>query len=295
MAVRLNLFGDEITSTSNDRTKFGTYTRDSYTGLDYADQRYYASTYGRFSTPDPAGHMNLIDSQTFNQYAYVGGDPINRGDPHGTDWCDWEVDDTTSGFCNSFPDEYAAEQAQSVDSFASITGVIFPNPNPSYTLIADVLGGLVAGYTDYWGRAVVAQQNNLTPLCPLVSPVGKVNTNSNNSIPVNVLFAPQMAGDLSEAISVLSGEGITLTITTGFRTVSENASVGGAPNSNHLVGEAVDVNTITPDFSKIQAAMKAAGLYEGTGKEAHHFQLTPWGTSPSPSQIAACSLEHPDL
>lgn len=46
-------FGDKITSTSNDREKFATYTRDSYTGLDYADQRFYASTYGRFNTPDP--------------------------------------------------------------------------------------------------------------------------------------------------------------------------------------------------------------------------------------------------
>ncbi len=46
-------YGDEITSTSSDREKFATYTRDFYTGLDYADQRFYASTYGRFNTPDP--------------------------------------------------------------------------------------------------------------------------------------------------------------------------------------------------------------------------------------------------
>ena len=46
-------YGDEISSTANDREKFATYTRDSYTGFDYADQRYYASTYGRFNTADP--------------------------------------------------------------------------------------------------------------------------------------------------------------------------------------------------------------------------------------------------
>jgi RHS repeat-associated protein len=50
--ARFMPYGDEITSTSNDREKFATYTRDSYTGLDCADQRYYASTYGRFTTPD---------------------------------------------------------------------------------------------------------------------------------------------------------------------------------------------------------------------------------------------------
>ena len=51
--ARFYPYGDEITSTSNDRTKFATYNRDSFTGFDYADQRYYASTYGRFNTADP--------------------------------------------------------------------------------------------------------------------------------------------------------------------------------------------------------------------------------------------------
>jgi YD repeat-containing protein len=37
--ARFYPYGDEITSTTNDRTKFGTYNRDGFTGLDYADQR----------------------------------------------------------------------------------------------------------------------------------------------------------------------------------------------------------------------------------------------------------------
>src|SRR5208283_5854851 len=81
-------FGDEITSTSNDREKFATYTRDSYTGLDYAKQRYFASTYGRFNTADPymasaKGANNPNDPGTWNRYAYVAGDPVNRVDPTG--------------------------------------------------------------------------------------------------------------------------------------------------------------------------------------------------------------------
>ena len=51
--ARFYPYGDEITSTAGDRTKFGTYNRDSFTGLDYADQRMYASGYGRFATADP--------------------------------------------------------------------------------------------------------------------------------------------------------------------------------------------------------------------------------------------------
>jgi RHS repeat-associated protein len=77
-------FGDEITSTANDATKFGTYHRDGFTGLDYADQRYYASGYGRFNTPDPyRASAGLGDPGSWNRFAYVGGDPVNRFDPFG--------------------------------------------------------------------------------------------------------------------------------------------------------------------------------------------------------------------
>jgi hypothetical protein len=76
-------FGDEITSTSNDREKFATYTRDSYTGLDYADQRYFASTYGRYNTvlndlvtvtePDPLSTSGgtLTTSYTYDWMSHV--------------------------------------------------------------------------------------------------------------------------------------------------------------------------------------------------------------------------------
>lgn len=77
-------YGDEITSTSNDREKFATYTRDSYTGLDYADQRYYASTYGRFNTADPYQASGGPSSPaSWNRYVYTLGDPINGSDPTG--------------------------------------------------------------------------------------------------------------------------------------------------------------------------------------------------------------------
>jgi RHS repeat-associated protein len=86
--ARFYPFGDEITSTSNDREKFATYTRDSYTGLDYANQRYYASTYGRFNTPDLSGKgIKLRSPVTWNMYQYARLDPINRNDPTGN--CDW--------------------------------------------------------------------------------------------------------------------------------------------------------------------------------------------------------------
>ena len=83
-------YGDEITSTGNDRTKFGTYNRDSFTGVDYADQRYYASLYGRFLTTDPA-ELKAVKPKnptSWNRYSYTRGDPVTRYDPRGLDDCD---------------------------------------------------------------------------------------------------------------------------------------------------------------------------------------------------------------
>ena len=50
-------------------------------------QRYYASTYGRFNTPDPyQASAGRGDPGSWNRYSYTRGDPVNRVDPGGT--CD---------------------------------------------------------------------------------------------------------------------------------------------------------------------------------------------------------------
>ncbi len=71
-----------------------------------ADQRYYASTYGRFITVDPdPGSANATDSGSWNRYSYVRGDPVNYRDRtgaypcivgvgEGAEWTDCE-DETT--------------------------------------------------------------------------------------------------------------------------------------------------------------------------------------------------------
>jgi RHS repeat-associated protein len=62
-------------------------------GLDYADQRFYASTYGRFLTPDPSNSTATAPSdpsnpQSWNRFAYASSDPVNKNDPTGLDDCD---------------------------------------------------------------------------------------------------------------------------------------------------------------------------------------------------------------
>ena len=58
-------------------------------GIDYADQRFYAATYGRFLSPDPySASGGAGDPGSWNRYSYVGGDPVNFIDPSGNTKCD---------------------------------------------------------------------------------------------------------------------------------------------------------------------------------------------------------------
>jgi RHS repeat-associated protein len=67
-----------------DTWSYATYWRDSATGLDYANNRYYNNAYGRFMTPDPyTASGGPADPQSWNRYSYVEGDPVNGIDPTG--------------------------------------------------------------------------------------------------------------------------------------------------------------------------------------------------------------------
>jgi RHS repeat-associated protein len=62
---------------------FATYTREAG-GLDYADQRWYASGLGRFLQSDPYhSNKNIADPSGWNRFAYVNGDPANYNEPPG--------------------------------------------------------------------------------------------------------------------------------------------------------------------------------------------------------------------
>jgi len=80
-------YGEEQTSTADNRVKFATYFRDS-PSQDYADQRYYNPAFGRFNSVDPSTAGNPADPASWNKYAYAGGDPINFNDPWGMEKCD---------------------------------------------------------------------------------------------------------------------------------------------------------------------------------------------------------------
>jgi RHS repeat-associated protein len=70
--------------------------RDSESGNDYFGARYYASSMGRFMSPDwsakedPVPYAQLADPQSLNLYSYVRNNPMDRVDPDGHWTCTGE-------------------------------------------------------------------------------------------------------------------------------------------------------------------------------------------------------------
>ena len=96
-------YGEQRETSTQDRTKFATYYRDGTTSLDYAVNRYYARTIGRFLTADPyLSRDALRNPQEWNRYSYVVGDPVNLNDPSGLNYAHVELSQDSFSWDSGF-------------------------------------------------------------------------------------------------------------------------------------------------------------------------------------------------
>ena len=80
-------FGEEVAPPTppQDKRLFTGKERDSETGMDYFEARYYRARSGglRRSIPAMTIAENLVDPQRWNRYAYVISNPLRYVDPDG--------------------------------------------------------------------------------------------------------------------------------------------------------------------------------------------------------------------
>ena len=88
----MTLSGTCATTAYDSVSRFTGKERDTESGNDYFEARYYSSSMGRFMSPDwsakeePIPYAKLDDPQSLNLYAYVMNNPLSRTDPTGH-WC----------------------------------------------------------------------------------------------------------------------------------------------------------------------------------------------------------------
>jgi RHS repeat-associated protein len=92
-------------------------------------QRYYASSYGRFNTPDIGASARLKNPNSWNRYTYVNGDPVNRRDPHGLVETDCSI---LANECGSGDDGGSGDSGPIFTVTVTTTGLPDPSPDPCY-------------------------------------------------------------------------------------------------------------------------------------------------------------------
>jgi RHS repeat-associated protein len=152
-------YGEARGTVPQDDVGYATYTNDSATGLQYADQRYYASNFGRFMSPDPYRANNGSsgdprDTKSWNRYAYVEGDPINFGDPQGLYiLVPIFQGNIGGGGCGAIFDIAADPESESPGG----TDCLFQNfPVPSFAASGGGQGGITPAEVAYLNKALNA-------------------------------------------------------------------------------------------------------------------------------------------
>ena len=81
-------FGEDFGGSGNqEKHHFTSYERDGESGIDYAVNRHYAPSVGRFMRVDPhRGDCSRANPQSANLYSYVENNSVNRSDPLGLTW-----------------------------------------------------------------------------------------------------------------------------------------------------------------------------------------------------------------
>jgi RHS repeat-associated protein len=211
-------FGEEIAANTGGRNglfgtqdfvnqKFTGQERDSETGLDFFQARYFSAALGRFNSPDPSNAgASLFNPQSWNGYTYVTNNPLTLIDPSGAsplDWFDPSPDDPCaddpficggSGFpYPDFPSPWPSEQPQLPP----------PPPPPAPIVIPHTAGVFAQG--QWGGFSDTSIYNNLLPnpttvaTETVVDKILKIAIGA--AIPifvVDVLLNPSPAGGKSE-------------------------------------------------------------------------------------------------
>lgn len=101
------------------RYRFTGKERDSESGNDYFEARYYGSSSGRFLIPDPSGlyYANPTNPQSFNLYTYVNNSPLLYVGPDGK-FC-YQVNSETSSV---MVDNSATSSSECLKGFTWVDG-----------------------------------------------------------------------------------------------------------------------------------------------------------------------------
>lgn len=118
-------FGQQTSGSSATTHKFTGKERDSESGNDYFGARYYASSTGRWMSPDPSNlGVDFFLPQTWNRYGYALNNPLTMLDRNGF-WPTWvhnDIIDKSFPTLSSGQRDILKQQSAAVDEDQSVAG-----------------------------------------------------------------------------------------------------------------------------------------------------------------------------
>ena len=151
-------FGDAQTTlfgSNNDDIRFTGKEIDGESGNNYFGARYYASSMGRWMSPDwypgpaPIPYANINDPQTLNLYIYAGNNPLSRFDADGHNW----FTDFAQGLADSTY-RSLVQIAEHPIATAKGVGTAIEHPIAAGKAIGSAVAGTVEAAAHGEGRAI---------------------------------------------------------------------------------------------------------------------------------------------
>ena len=150
-------FGESATNSTGDNFVFTDHERDTENNTDATLYRHYASTQGRWLSPDPSnGSYVLTDPQSLNRYAYLTNRPMAHTDRLGLDDDDddddgggGDDDDDDGGWSGDDGGGGDPGYIDSSDSGDALQGSSDPGGAPVYAIGWFVVNGSTYGVGDY--------------------------------------------------------------------------------------------------------------------------------------------------
>ena len=95
-------FGENYAEMGTTDRSFTGQTQDTTPGLYDFLFRQQSSSQSRWLVPDPAGlaAVDITNPQTWNRYAYLANNPLNKIDPKGLDDCSTDIDGVSDALCD---------------------------------------------------------------------------------------------------------------------------------------------------------------------------------------------------
>ncbi len=204
-------FGEEIFAGTGGRTpqqgyyadgvrqKFTGQERDAETGLDYFVNRYYSSTMGRFTSPDPVSmtSQRKTDPQRLNLYAYARNNPVILTDPNGLELYVTGSPDEVDRFLRDL--EQLTGLKFDYDKSTGRVTVAKNSPKPKTAeayRIAGICGDLSNRVEAYvmrnddpaWGQAFIARTNTSGQTLIDYADVDNFSAKSKGTRPLNIIY-----------------------------------------------------------------------------------------------------------